>query len=492
MKTEEFDDIIRSKFDEVNQKFDEQEVDKVFNYIRNNFRLPFWDTYSSKIIYLTGISTIAVLITWNISQHFENKDLKHSVDKLQKEVGLLQTSAAKIKSDTVFITKYKYQTIDKSSTLSNNTPEVHSKTLINNVGNLTKTNESKAQFSQHQSSIYSTDQSKIMSQNNIKPSIVNNQHDSVYSGYVYATNPENTSILDSKSTDNNKTGNTFNDSVDTASKIISGEFIKENDTSNVQIVSQKNEPANTDSIILPQEKDKPKRAKKEKSVLSETARQIGNAIADAKISFQNNPGSEKISLRYLNYRGGIGIEKANGQLGIDLIGEVLWSKRWSISSGVKLLNINNETYNDANEFHSHKGMHFEKVYENQIDDTANIKNIGMRNMILQVPVAINYHLRFNNNYAFVFSLGTDLDLYAKQYINFEHHENIQQPVNNNFNITYPVVVFNNINISAGVQKQWKHFVFQIKPFISPQLKSVVYKKEDLYFGLKFNVLFTTE
>lgn len=137
-------------------------------------------------------------------------------------------------------------------------------------------------------------------------------------------------------------------------------------------------------------------------------------------------------------------------------------------------------------------MFFHNIYENQLTDTNSIRNIGVRNIMFQVPVAINYQLNFKNNYALLFSLGTDLDLYAKQTINFEHHMDIVQPISKDFDTKYPVMVFNNMVISAGIQKRWKYLVFQVKPFISPQLKSLVYKKEDLYFGLKLNVLLTAE
>ena len=116
----------------------------------------------------------------------------------------------------------------------------------------------------------------------------------------------------------------------------------------------------------------------------------------------------------------------------------------------------------------------------------------MQNLLLQIPIAINYQLHLKNNYSVILSAGTDLDILAKQHVRFEHHDNINLPVGQNFDTNYPVMVFNNLTFSAGVQKQLKHYVFQLKPFVSPQLKSVVYKKENVYFGVKLNVLLTTE
>jgi hypothetical protein len=101
-------------------------------------------------------------------------------------------------------------------------------------------------------------------------------------------------------------------------------------------------------------------------------------------------------------------------------------------------------------------------------------------------------LPIKNNFALLLGIGTDLDLHAKQFVNFDHHDNPTSVTTKNFETNIPVSVFNNLVISTGVQKRWGHYVLQVRPFISPQLKSVVYKKEDAYFGLKCNFLFTTE
>jgi hypothetical protein len=179
-------------------------------------------------------------------------------------------------------------------------------------------------------------------------------------------------------------------------------------------------------------------------------------------------------------------------MGANLIGEILVSKRWVLSTGVKFLSINNETYHDTKDFHSLKGQYFGSVYENQLIDTSNISNIGIRDFLIQIPITLNYQLPLKNNFALLMGIGTDLDLHAKQFVNFDHHDNPISVTIKNFETNIPVSVFNNLVISPGVQKRWGHYVLQIMPFISPQLKSVVYKKEDAYFGIKCNFLFTTE
>jgi hypothetical protein len=176
-------------------------------------------------------------------------------------------------------------------------------------------------------------------------------------------------------------------------------------------------------------------------------------------------------------------------MGADLLGEILISKRWGLSTGIKFLSINNETYHDANDFHSSKGQYFGSVYENQVIDTSNISNIGIRDFLIQIPITLNYQLPLKNNFALLMGIGTDLDVYAKQFVNFNNTNSV---TTKNFEIKIPAKLFNNLVISSGVQKRWEHCVLQICPFISPQLKSVIYKKEDAYFGLKCNFLFTTE
>jgi uncharacterized protein YlxP (DUF503 family) len=119
MKTEDFDDAIRNKFESINQKYEEQEIENVYNYVKQNFHAPFWKTYGPKMLYISGIAAMSGLLIWNVVEHKENKILAQTVDSLKNKTAIVSPVVISTKPDTVFVTKYVYKTaLKENATIS--------------------------------------------------------------------------------------------------------------------------------------------------------------------------------------------------------------------------------------------------------------------------------------------------------------------------------------------------------------------------------------
>jgi hypothetical protein len=154
-----------------------------------------------------------------------------------------------------------------------------------------------------------------------------------------------------------------------------------------------------------------------------------------------------------------------------------------------MLSIKDDHYLDGNEFHHRKNKKFNSAYTSEISDTTGISNIGIESLVIQLPVFLQYHLPLRKNYTLLFSVGTDIDLRTEHSINYENVSVNSQIQRHHLDVQSPIVAFNNAVISIGLQKQWKNVVMQAVPFISPQLTSVAYKREDFYFGLGLRALY---
>ena len=240
-------------------------------------------------------------------------------------------------------------------------------------------------------------------------------------------------------------------------------------------------PDSASSIALP-EKHTPSMA----YTLGNWFRHIQNPFSATTTESNNS----HISIKNLRFRAGLEAESAIKQLGIGLTGEMLFSPRWGISAGLRRLRINNETYNNENDFNHKHDANFNLVYNCQALDTAATK-IGMTTSLIQVPVYITYQLPIQHNLYITAVLGTDIDIYAKQKV-YYHNDKNETYNHNNLITNLPVQAINNMVISAGVEKRLKHFIFQISPFVSPQIKKVLYKKEDIYAGIRMNILLGSE
>jgi uncharacterized metal-binding protein len=136
-----------------------------------------------------------------------------------------------------------------------------------------------------------------------------------------------------------------------------------------------------------------------------------------------------------------------------------------------------------------KHTQFVSAYNIHNNDSVNhFFHINIDDILFQLPIAINYHIELRHNFSFIVGLGTDLDIHVKQHIGYLHR---MDTITNNDKMGpqfYPIL-FNDLAFSAGLQKRWGLFSFQLCPYASYQVRQVIYKKEKLYYGLRFGIKF---
>ncbi len=456
MKTENFDDAIRDKIEGLHQNYEDENIDKVYSYVTQNLHVPFWKNYGQTILYTSGVAAMGGLIVWNIFQFRENNQLHQKLDNLQSRIALVEKNNLESKAE--IYNKSKYIAQSNSTNLN-----------YNESGNISETSEAIKNNSSFNSSENNSSEKYRSGNKLIKQQAANNYQ----SGNIVSTNKLqiNSNSIDNINYNNSNKPNNLNNSI-TPSE------------SNMQTIADSMVIAKNDSTKIEEKTEKKGQKPLRQSFFANILGHFSNPFSDVSAENYNS----QISIKNLRFRGGIESEAAFRQLGIGIIGEMLLSARWSVSTGLRFLAINNEKYNSSREFHQLKGRNFNAVYNCGLTDSS-ASNIGINTLLTQVPISINYQLPLKNNYSLIASVGTDIDIHARQIVDYDDGESLQ---NNKFTTNYPVIAFNNIAISAGLQKRWKGFVFRASPFISPQFKSVMYKKEDLYAGIKLNILFTNE
>ena len=197
---------------------------------------------------------------------------------------------------------------------------------------------------------------------------------------------------------------------------------------------------------------------------------------------------KEIPVKNWHFQTGVGLEQGNKRSAINISGTIAY-KRWSLNTGVSIANVSNGRFKDETVFNQQTGQNFRNIYFNGEKDTLPSNNINYLNTLFQIPVVIAYNMPLKNDYTFIIGIGTDIDFYANQQTTFE------QPVKNSTTLykeedaELEVVPFNNVTISSGFEKKWNAFSLQLAPFISPQIKHVLYKKEDVYAGFKLRAFY---
>lgn len=197
-----------------------------------------------------------------------------------------------------------------------------------------------------------------------------------------------------------------------------------------------------------------------------------------------------MSLAKAQYLAGVGFDVANSQLGVSLLGEVRFHPRWSLQAGVRLLSQTGYQYYTAEQFENQERQDFRSLYAPYVPQNYDLLNIDQSFTLLQLPLTVAYHYPLKQHWGLRFGLGTDIDLYARNRITFDYKESSREFEHGLYQSTVPVSLFSTVTVSVGLERSWKKWRFRAGPFISPQLKPVNYRREELNWGAKVQAFWT--
>jgi hypothetical protein len=464
MRTEDFDDALRRKIESVNSSYEQEDVDRVHSYV-NQQRA----ARSGRKYFLMGVWPLISLIilgllTWNILQFKKQAELENTILALKANFAKSrnENNSGKISAG------YKYSEENNSKNISNKDNE---KTNQSNLGLHTDAAD-KSNLNESTKDINVQNKNKLLTDHQkLRGAVLTNnigEKNELPGNQIEKTD----SFLMEKGISNKA-----------AEKI--------NDPSEQHLQAANSiDPSNISKDSLTAVLANKSVVKTDSSLLSQNTLSLpGKNTADQ--ADGNSKGNERpvLLVKNWNYRAGPGFEIANSQLGFSVIGEGLYKKHWGVTLGLKYLSIENERFEDEDDYQNRKNKDFKNSYKQHVNDSDQ-HNIRINNAIFQIPVSLSYYHMMKKNFSLVLGAGTDIDLLAKQHVEYRHQITISDYVGKKFDIVYTNQFFNNIVLSAGIQKQLKPLLVQLSPFMSPQLRQVVYKKESFYYGIRLRVLYS--
>jgi hypothetical protein len=474
MKTEHFDDSIRRKIENINVSFRDEDIEKVHKYVKLKRAARFRQRYGLLVITSLGLLIIAILFKLNFVQHEEKNQLLQTIDTLRGKLAKSEVNSMQVKTDTVYVKEYISKPSDNREYTETNNNVFKDKPVGRSLIQKEKS------FSKNDSSTNQVSGSKINSSG--EESNRNNQMTHQNKTMAQQIFNQEINHSEKKNNDNDKTlseNDSYLKQIADNSANESKNSGKENNNNKMPAISD--ELSIKDTVGLSDSVAK----QNNPIALNDHPDQFSDTISDNKYKH----GAMLNFIKNWDYQAGFELEKANGPLGYSILGRILFTNKWSLSTGVKLLTINNEKYDDDGDFHQQNGQDFQSAYEPHVSDTSFISNIEIHNTLFQIPIILTYQFALKNNFALLFGLSTDMDLSSKQTINYKYFGINYAEEHKNFEIKYSPTLFNNIALSIGLQKQWNHFAVQVSPFISRQLSPVICKKEDLYYGANAGVFY---
>jgi hypothetical protein len=207
-------------------------------------------------------------------------------------------------------------------------------------------------------------------------------------------------------------------------------------------------------------------------------------------SLENN---NSISLKNLTYRVGLGTDFYNNHFGAGLWAEIFFHKNWSVNVGLKSTEYREDDIRSEDGFEYKKGKPFRPNYAPTLPKQFNIEDIRSSNMIVQIPLNLNYHAPLKNGFAVIVGAGTVFDIAGKNHINFNFKDpsrsGVTESSNPSLNSGVNTTFFNNVELSGGVEKRFNRFVFQANPYWTTQVKNVNYKPDLNSWGLRVRGLY---
>ena len=278
-------------------------------------------------------------------------------------------------------------------------------------------------------------------------------------------------------------------------KNIPNEIKEENTT----LISNNKTPAIAQSIQSKTEIEAPTNERITENIIKDTVITKKKIVEDVNqktqnIAENNDKGKDELqhpisNFHNIHYNAGLNLIAGRNQVGSGISGEALLKDRWGLSVGINVLGINNQNYNDDQDFTNCKHTPFTAIYNLHNNDSVNrYFHIKIDDILFQIPLAINYHLELRHKFSLVVGAGTDLDIYVKQRIGYIHK---LDSLSNNDKLghKFPPDLFNDLVFTAGIQKRCGLFLLQLCPYVSYQVHQVIYKKEELYYGMRFGIKF---
>ncbi len=426
MKTENFDDAINQKLNSINPQYTDADIDKVHKFVKANTHVSLAKTISRSSWTKAAIAILGVSV---VALTVWNISQMNKQEELSQTINTLKNNIEQpvTKPDTVYI---------KENTSSTSTNNIAPNTYKN-----------------------------IPLQNNINNSY-NKKYTPINPSTALRVTNNNIEKQDKKSSPIIEIKKENNIAIDNSSKEIE-KNIPKNDIENI--------PQNSDNSIIHRDT-----SQNSVDTLQPTIR-------------PEKPKSKQYIMA------GAGLEKGNQPWGINVLGEYVFHKNISVGLGLKWMLPPDERYHDPHDFHDRdpRRRNFQQEFGNHLPDSNNIKDIHIKSTLLQIPLQISARIpflksrnSFLKNSMIVLSGGTDIDIFAKQKIDYRHIGTNNTDEAQKFVTKPPIPYFNNAVVSVGWQYNWKNWVVQGSICSNKQLITVPNKKDDLIIGLRIRAFYT--
>ena len=191
------------------------------------------------------------------------------------------------------------------------------------------------------------------------------------------------------------------------------------------------------------------------------------------------------------YRFGAGIQFEGHNQVKTITGEVLISKKFSLSTGISWLKVKPMEFFNEKIFRDKNRKDFKRSHPNEVPMAFEILNINVKPTLVQIPLTVAFRNELNHNFSYFVGAGTNVTVNGKEKFSFDcrvpnpNHEFLTK----SFERKMDVPIINSLNFSAGIEKTWHPVVVQLEGYVYTYFKQLSPESQRTGPGVKIKLLY---
>jgi hypothetical protein len=469
MRTDKFEKSIRQKLESISPDFQESDWAQMHKYMQAHTPPTFWQQYGSWLGYAAAASVTVAMASMYVGQVSQNNRLQADVKSLQTQIAAISEKTIKnTKPDTVYILQKDdlaplndLPVIVKSAQLAENH---HSATRLGRRDELTLTQQD-------------PNDANTNLERPIKETLAFNKTPEPLPGNPTAELPTLPTITDAS----RGTASHF-----ASVKTLGMDFdrIEKQNLVVAKAVSDKMEKQLTNRLS-------PNQVRKDWMQATANSYNIA-ALKKTQQVKQSENVIPRLKLK-VPYRFGFGLEKHEDVQARTVIGEVVVSKKFSVSAGLSWLKVKPMEFFTEKMFKEKNKEDFKQTHPNQVPVTFVVTNINVEPSLVQIPLTIAYRNEMRNDWTIYAGAGASITLNSKEKISYNclvpSPRQGSELIHESFERKLDISPVNSVNFSAGIEKVWHPIVFQAEGYIYNYFKPLTPINQRNGPGMKVKLLY---
>lgn len=462
MKTNKFENTIRQKLESIEPDFQEQDWAKMQSYMQAHTPPTFWQQHSSWIGYAAAASITTVMAFLYANQLSKNNDLTADVKNLQNQIEVIKSTAAPIaKADTIYLVQKEY--VDK-----NNEPLA---------------NQNRIQYPAER-------------QNSVDYNSKNRNAQTAYQTTTKLHNPAGNSNLarasqlsdfnNPKSIAQAVSGNENESGFSGNQKILGSEF----ELDKVQASALH---YNGNSVARKMDYNLANRISARQVSRNLLAAAASNPKAAASVRNVQKTNKTENVIPELNlkvpYRFGGGIQAESNGVSKTILGEVLVSRKFSVSAGISWLKVKPMEFVTEKMFRDKNRKDFKRSHPDEVPLALEVFNIKVNPTLVQIPLTVAFRNTLKNDWSYYGSAGTNIRVSSKESISYACRAPNNEYVSQSFDRKTDLPAVSSVNLSVGIEKVWHPIVVQAEGYLYTYFKPLTPLSHSAGPGVKVKLLY---